>query len=74
MAQEIMNRFPHHVQFGMDFHLGVVNEDHYAINQIDICALYKCPDRLVLRLFNSEEEKEKSGVTLLHYVSELQDN
>lgn len=71
-AKEIMNRFPDHVEFGMDLSLKVVNDDMFAIDHIVISAFYMCPDRLELCQFNSEEEKEKSGVTLHHYLSLLQ--
>lgn len=67
-----MNRFPHHVEFGMDLSLKVVNDDMFAIDHIVISAFYMRPDRLELCQFNSEEEKEKSGVTLHHYLSLLQ--
>ena len=72
-AHEIISRFPHHVEFGLGYCLNVVNEDQFAITKIFIDASYLCPERLELCVFNSDEEKEKSGVTLLHYLSELQD-
>lgn len=71
-AEAIVSRFPHHVEFFVDFCVGVVNEDQYAICGVNIVAAYICSDRLQLRQFNSDAEKERSGVTLLHYLSELQ--
>lgn len=72
-TQEMISRFPHHVEFGVGYGLNVVvNENQYAITEIFVEAMYPCPERLKLVRFNSDEEKEKSGVALLHYFSELQ--
>jgi len=71
-AAEIMHRLPYYVYMDVSLDISVIEGGEVALTWISISTIKMGEENSSDPFFNSAEEKEKHGVTLLHILSEVQ--